>query len=202
MEELLAYTRQSNSDYIPPCRQFRPWANHWLRVLQFTVNNLELQRQRRPYLFYSFPERAQLFGVLALYAQRPIVDEHKRIALYHPSAEAISSMIIDLPYKLLNAFAFNTPVYLLANLKRDTGAFFFSIFVSFSLTLAMSMLFRTVASLTRTLEQTLPPTTVFVLGVIIYTGFLIYPTYVVNWAQWIEYVNPIAYGFESLMANE
>lgn len=45
--------------------------------------------------------------MLTLYAQRPIVEKHKRYAFYHPSAEAIASMITDLPYKILNAICFS-----------------------------------------------------------------------------------------------
>src|SRR5438552_1484989 len=45
---------------------------------------------------------ASVLEILTLYAQRPIVEKHDRYALYKPSAEAISSMIVDLPAKILN----------------------------------------------------------------------------------------------------
>jgi ABC-type multidrug transport system permease subunit len=38
--------------------------------------------------------------ILTLFAQRPIVERHKRYAFYHPSAEAFASMLTDLPYKV------------------------------------------------------------------------------------------------------
>ena len=35
-----------------------------------------------------------------------------------------------------------------------------------------------------------------------YTGFAIPTTYMVGWARWINYINPVAYGFEAIMVNE
>lgn len=36
----------------------------------------------------------------------------------------------------------------------------------------------------------------------IYTGFVISPAEMVSWFRWINYIDPIAYAFESLMINE
>lgn len=64
------------------------------------------------------------------------------------------------------------------------------------------MVFRSIASLSRTLTQALLPAAVIVLGLIMYTGFAINVTNMRGWSRWINYVNPIAYAFESLMVNE
>jgi ABC-type multidrug transport system permease subunit len=40
-----------------------------------------------------------------------IQDQHNRYALYHPSAEALSSMIVDLPYKITNSIVVNSTLY-------------------------------------------------------------------------------------------
>jgi hypothetical protein len=37
--------------------------------------------------------------------------QHNRYALYHPSAEALSSMIVDLPYKIINSIVVNSTLY-------------------------------------------------------------------------------------------
>ncbi|KXH52374.1 ABC-2 type transporter [Colletotrichum salicis] len=44
---------------------------------------------------------------MTLYAKRKIVEKHARYALYHPSAEALSAMIVNLPYKIVNAILMN-----------------------------------------------------------------------------------------------
>lgn len=160
--------------------------------------------QRGSLLFFAILLNA--FGsaleILTLYAQRPIVEKHKRYAFYHPSAEAFASMLTDMPYKICNAIIFNTTLYFMTNLRREPGAFFFFMLISFFLTLTMSMLFRSIASLSRSLSEALAPAAVLILGLVMYTGFAIPTTYMLGWSRWINYLNPIAYGFESLMINE
>ncbi len=79
-----------------------------------------------------------MIEIISLYAKRKIVEKHSRYALYHPSAESIASMIVDLPNKLLNALLMNLTIYFMANLRREPGAFFFFFLVSFVMTLAVS----------------------------------------------------------------
>ncbi|OAG12301.1 putative multidrug resistance ABC transporter [Paraphaeosphaeria sporulosa] len=140
--------------------------------------------------------------ILTLYAQRPIVEKHSRYALYHPSAEAFASMLTDMPYKVLNAITFNLVLYFMTNLRRTPGNFFFFVLISFILTLVMSMFFRSIASLSRSLVQALAPAAILILGLVMYTGFAIPPNYVLGWSIWIRYLNPVAYAFEALMINE
>jgi ABC-type multidrug transport system permease subunit/ABC-type multidrug transport system ATPase subunit len=140
--------------------------------------------------------------ILTLYAQRPIVEKQARYAMYHPFAEAIASMLCDMPYKLLNAITFNVTLYFMTNLRRTPGAFFtFLVFSVFTM-LTMSMIFRTIAATSRTLSQALVPAAILILGLVIYTGFTIPPRNMLGWSRWMNYIDPIAYGFESLMVNE
>jgi pleiotropic drug resistance (PDR) family protein len=140
--------------------------------------------------------------ILTLYAQRPIVEKHSRYALYHPSAEAFASMLTDMPYKIVNAITFNLVLYFMTNLRREPGNFFFFILISFTLTLVMSMFFRSIAACSRSLVQALAPAAILILGLVMYTGFAIPPSYMLGWSKWIRYINPVSYGFEALMVNE
>ena len=101
------------------------------------------------------------------------MSKHNRYALYHPSAEAMASMIMDLPYKILNSLTVNCTLYFMANLRRDAGAFFFFYLIAFTMTLSMSMFFRLFASMTKTIAQALAPSSIILLGLILYTGFAI-----------------------------
>lgn len=160
--------------------------------------------QRGALLFFAVLMNA--FGsaleILTLYAQRPIVEKHSQYALYHPSAEAFASMLTDMPYKIMNAIVFNLALYFMANLRREPGAFFFFLFTSFIIMLTMSMLFRTIASVSRTLSQALAPSAILILAIVIFTGFAIPTTYMLSWCRWINYLDPVAFGFEALMINE
>ncbi|KAF2734272.1 putative multidrug resistance ABC transporter [Polyplosphaeria fusca] len=160
--------------------------------------------QRGALLFFAILMNA--FGsaleILTLYAQRSIVEKHSRYALYHPSAEAFASMLMDMPYKILNAITFNLVLYFMTNLRREPGPYFFFVLISFTLTLVMSMFFRSIASLSRSLVQALAPAAILILGLVMYTGFTIPKRYMLGWSKWISYIDPVGYGFESLMINE
>ncbi|PGH05928.1 hypothetical protein GX51_02709 [Blastomyces parvus] len=145
---------------------------------------------------------ATTLEIMTLWQQRPIVEKHYKYALYRPSAESISSIIIDLPAKLAVAIAFNTILYFIANLRRTPGHYFVFLLFSFTITLTMSNIFRFIASISRTFAQAASPTSVSVLGMVIYTGFTVPLRDMVAWFRWINYINPIAYAFESLMINE
>ncbi|KAF2845347.1 BcATRO, ABC transporter [Plenodomus tracheiphilus IPT5] len=140
--------------------------------------------------------------ILTLYAQRGIVEKHARYALYHPSAEAFSSMLVDLPYKILNVFTFNIPLYFMANLRREAGPFFFMVLTSFLITIVMSMVFRTIAATSRTLAQALAPGSIVIASLLMYSGFALPKPYILGWSKWIYYLDPLSYAFESLMVNE
>ncbi|KAH6894496.1 ABC-2 type transporter-domain-containing protein [Thelonectria olida] len=140
--------------------------------------------------------------ILTLYSQRPIVEKHSRYALYHPSAEAVSSMLCDMPYKIANTIVFNLSLYFMTNLRREVGPFFFFLLISFVTVLVMSMIFRTIASASRTLFQALVPAAVLILDLVIFTGFVIPKRYMLRWCKWLYYIDPLAYAFESLVVNE
>ncbi|EJT82138.1 hypothetical protein GGTG_02112 [Gaeumannomyces tritici R3-111a-1] len=145
---------------------------------------------------------AAALEILILFAQRPIVEKHDRYALYHPSAEAVASMLCDLPYKIGNTLVFNLTLYFMSNLRREPGAFFFYLLMSFTTVLAMSMIFRTIGSTSRTLSQAMVPAAAIILALVIFTGFVIPIDYMLPWCRWLNYLDPLAYSFESLMVNE
>ena len=82
-------------------------------------------------------------------------------------------MIADLPYKIANATLVNLLLYFMANLRREPGPFFFFFLVSFTMMLAMSMFFRFVASISKTIAQALAPSSIVLIGMVLYTGFAI-----------------------------
>lgn len=90
----------------------------------------------------------------------------------------------------------------MTNLRREPGAFFFFLFLTFITTLCMSMIFRTIASASRTMSQAMVPAALLILALVTFTGFVIPISYMLDWCRWINYVNPLAYAFESLMVNE
>ncbi|KAE8362635.1 P-loop containing nucleoside triphosphate hydrolase protein [Aspergillus caelatus] len=155
-------------------------------------------------IFYATMMNACLpaFEVNTLWAQRPIVEKHTQYAFYHPVAEAIASMLADLPVKVVTSLFFNLCIYFLTNLRRSAAAFFIFWLFGFVVMVTMSMIFRSVGSLSRTYAQSLAPVAIMIFNFVIYAGFVIPPHSQVPWLSWIRWFNPIAYANESLMINE
>ncbi|KAJ5701887.1 hypothetical protein N7488_009435 [Penicillium malachiteum] len=125
-------------------------------------------------LFFAllFNALSSSLEILSLYAQRAIVEKHATYAFYHPLSEALASMICDLPSKLLSTVAFNIPLYYMANLRKESG------------------------------HVALIPAALFVIGLVVYTGYILPTRNMQEWLRWINYINPLAYSYEALVANE
>ena len=128
-------------------------------------------------------------------------------------------MICDLLNKIRTAIFFNLTHYFMIvssqpscvlycllthtqNLRRTLKAFFTFFLFSFTTTIAMSIIFRSISSLSCSLAQALAPAAVFILALIIYTSFTILTRDMHPWFWQINYLNLVAYAFEALMINK
>jgi ATP-binding cassette, subfamily G (WHITE), member 2, PDR len=107
-----------------------------------------------------------------------------------------------MPNKIVSTIAFNIPLYFMSNLRREPGPFFIFLLFSFTSTIMMSMLLRTIGQVSKTVQQALAPAAFLILGLVIYTGFILPTQSMQGWLRWINYLNPIAYSYESLVVNE
>jgi ATP-binding cassette subfamily G (WHITE) protein 2 (PDR) len=137
-----------------------------------------------------------------MWAQRPIVEKQSRYAFYHPFTESLASIMCDIPIKAATVFMFNTTLYFMTNLRRTAGAFLTHLVFIFVTVLTMSMFFRMVGSISRSLEQTMVSVSMVIVVFSAYTGFVIPVRDMVPWLSWLRWLNPIAYAYESLMINE
>lgn len=112
-----------------------------------------------------------------------MVEKHNQYALYHQSAEAIASYVMELPYKTVNTIVFNSVLYFLAQLRQEPGAFFFFVLTGYVILLTMSGAYRTVACLTRTSHQAMVPSAILTLGLMLYSGFTIPVGSMRGWAR-------------------
>lgn len=140
--------------------------------------------------------------ISSLYSQRPIIEKHVSYAFYHPSTEAIAGIVCDVPIKFIQAVSFNIVLYFLAGLRREPGQFFLFFLISFICTLTMTGIFRTMASLTKTVSQAMSLAGVSVLILVIYTGYVVAVPQMHPWFGWLRFLNPLFYSFEFMIANE
>ncbi|KAG9240469.1 putative ABC transporter CDR4 [Calycina marina] len=137
-----------------------------------------------------------------LYAQRPIVEKQASYAFYHPFTEALAGVVADIPVKFLIGTCFNLILYFLAGLRREPSQFFIFFLFNFVAVLTMSQIYRSIAASTKTVTQALAIAGVVTLAIVIYTGYIIPRPLMHPWFKWISWINPVAYAFEGLIANE
>ena len=145
---------------------------------------------------------ASLLEIMALFEARPIIEKHKQYALYHPSADALASICSEFPSKILVCIAFNLIYYFMVNFRREPGPFFYFVLMCLLGTLSMSHLFRSIGSFYDSLSAAMTPASLGLLVLSLYAGFAIPTPTMLSWSRWINYINPVAYVFEALMANE
>lgn len=138
----------------------------------------------------------------SMYKGRPVIRKQVAYAFYRPSADALATVLVDFPVKLFLAICFNIILYFLAGLATTAAQFFIFFLIVFLTTLAMSMIFRTIAASTKTLPQAMAVNGFVVLALVAYTGFVLPGPYMHPWFKWISYINPLAYAFEALLVNQ
>ncbi|PYH96381.1 hypothetical protein BO71DRAFT_471956 [Aspergillus ellipticus CBS 707.79] len=154
------------------------------------------------YFAVLFNALVTLNEIIQLYTQRPVAEKHASYAFVHPFTEALASLIMDLPIKFLRCTIFSLVLYLMSNLRRELSQFFiFYIFLLIGV-VTMSGIFRSLAAATKTSAQALAMAGVFVLCIVVYTGFVLPQPSMHPWLSWIRWINPVYYIFEALMVNE
>ena len=143
-----------------------------------------------------------ILEIMSLFEARPIVEKHKQYALYRPSADALAGIITELPTKFVMSMCYNLFYYFLINLRRDAGRFFFYWLMCMLCTLIMSHLFRSIGAIATSFAGAMTPATVLLSAMVIFAGFVLPTPNMLGWSRWINYINPISYVFEALMANE
>lgn len=143
-----------------------------------------------------------LAEVSASFNSRSILMKQKNYSMYHPSADALASVVTSIPVTLVVTFLFVLIIYFLSNLAADAGKFFTCVLFVFLLSLTMSGLFEAVASLNKTISGANAIAGVLVLASLMYSSYMIQRPSMHPWFKWISYINPVLYAFEAIIATE
>ncbi|KAH7138834.1 ABC-2 type transporter-domain-containing protein [Dendryphion nanum] len=148
------------------------------------------------------------FGLMAMsevtdsFTGRPVLAKHKEFALYHPAAFCLAQITADIPIIASQVTTFSLILYFMVGLKQTAGAFFTFWVVLFSLSICMTALFRLVGAAFQTFDDASKVSGFLVSALIMYSGYMIPKSVMHPWFVWIYWIDPLAYGFEALMANE
>ncbi|KZT04452.1 pleiotropic drug resistance ABC transporter [Laetiporus sulphureus 93-53] len=155
-------------------------------------------------LFFAllFAALTSMAEIAALFSQRPIVLRHFKAAMYHPFVEALALTLVDVPTTAVTLILFSIILYFLVRLQQSAGQFFIFLLIVFSMTITMKAWFRAIAAAFRSAAPAQAVAGISVLILTLYTGYSIPQPSMIGALRWLTYVNPLKYGFESMVVNE
>ncbi|ESZ90193.1 ABC transporter [Sclerotinia borealis F-4128] len=136
------------------------------------------------------------------FSGRPVLAKHKAFALYHPAAFCIAQIAADIPILVVQISHFSLVMYFMVGLRQDAGAFFSYWVIVFAATMCMTALFRACGAGFSTFDAAAKVSGFMISALIMYTGYMIKKPDMHPWFVWIYWIDPLAYGFSALLANE
>lgn len=106
------------------------------------------------------------------------------------------------PLNAIKILMFTIIIYFLSGLARTAGAFFTNYLFILVTYMVMSAFFRVLGTATRDYNVAARLAALLISFMVIYAGYMIPVFTMKRWLFWIYYLNPLSYGFESLMVNE
>jgi len=150
-------------------------------------------------LYFSLMGLAEVSGQ---FADRPILLKQKSYSFYHPSAETLAATMTKFPFKLLSVTCFYIITYFLANLTRDAGKFFLTYLFLVLSSETITALFQMIAAVSQNVAGANAVAGILMMGISIYSCYMIQLKSMHPWFKWISYINPVRYGFENMLADE
>lgn len=155
-------------------------------------------------IFFALVNNAlmAMFEVIDSFTGRPVLAKHKSFAFFHPSAFCIAQIATDIPVLLFQITPFSIVIYFMVGLKVEAAAFFTFWIIIFALTICMTAMFRAVGAAFRTFDSASKVSGFLIGALVIYSGYMIPKGRMHPWFVWLYWINPLAYAFEALLANE
>lgn len=147
------------------------------------------------------------FGLTAMsevtdsFSGRTVLAKHKDFAFYHHAAFCSSQITSDIPVILCQVTVWSLIVYFMTGLTTTADAFFTFWLVLFSVSICMTALLRLIGAAFGNFDDASKVSESVVSAAIIYSGYMIPKTRMHSWFVWLYRINPLAYGFQALMAN-
>ena len=133
---------------------------------------------------------------------RPIMAKHKEFAMYHPAAFCIAQIAADIPVLVFQVSIFSVVLYFMVALKTTAAAFFTYWIFLWVASMVMTAFFRLCGAAFPNFDAASKVSGFSVAAIATYAGYMIPKPEMHPWFVWIYWINPLAYAFESLLANE
>ncbi len=141
-------------------------------------------------LFYSVlvPALQSMAEFQNTFAQRSLVLKHKRYQFYRPLAYAFGLVVTDMIWKIV-VVAYNIPLYWLTNFQRTPSHFFIWFLTVYVEHICLSMFFRAIAIVSRSMNKAILPVGIFFNCFVLYTGLYVPAPQMQVWLKWFRYLN-------------
>jgi ABC-type multidrug transport system permease subunit/ABC-type multidrug transport system ATPase subunit len=123
-------------------------------------------------------------------------------AFFNPAAFCLAQVAADVPILFFQVTIFIVILYWMTALKATAAAFFTCWFIVWLVTFVMTAFFRMIGASFPNFDAASKVSGFSVTALILYMGYQIPKPAMHPWFVWIYWINPLAYGFESIMANE
>ncbi|KAJ3071327.1 hypothetical protein HDU98_005492 [Podochytrium sp. JEL0797] len=152
---------------------------------------------------------ALLFNAVSAFAEIPklidgrnILYKHMDMALYRPSTHFLAQNFFEFLVAAMRIFGFSVILYFMVGLQ-NTGGHFLTFFVTIIVTQqAFGYMLKIFGYLSADKHQAINNAAVVMILCVMYAGYMVPIQDMKWWFKWILYINPLGYGFQSLMINE
>ncbi|SJM88881.1 probable ATP-dependent permease PDR12 [Zygosaccharomyces bailii] len=155
-------------------------------------------------LFYVllFCAITSLAEIANSFATRPIVVKQRSYSMYHISAESLQEIITEIPVKFVAVLVLSLVTYWIPYLKFTAGGFFQYLLYLFTVQQCTSFIFKFCATMTKDGVTAHAVGGLGILMLTVYAGFVLPIGEMHHWIRWFHYLNPLCYGYGSLMSLE
>ncbi|ODQ56128.1 ABC drug exporter AtrF [Saitoella complicata NRRL Y-17804] len=158
-------------------------------------------------LFFSilFLGWLQLSELMDAVSGRIVIQRHKDYAFYRPSAVSVARVLADLPILFVLVSIFCVVMYFMCNFQRTASQFFIYYLFVYTTTICITALYRMFAALSPDIVSAIRFSGLALNLLVIFTGYVIPKPQLLNnyiWFGWLLWINPVAYAFEGVVANE
>jgi ATP-binding cassette subfamily G (WHITE) protein 2 (SNQ2) len=150
-------------------------------------------------LFNAFLSQGELFGTF--YGRR-IIQKQKSYAMYHPFAYHLAQVVIDIPVTFVQCLGFSIITYFMYGLDPQADKFFVHVFILTLAALCITNFFRALGNLSPSLYLSQQFMGLLFILLLTYVGYFPSKDKMKPWLGWIFYIDPFAYAFKALFANE
>ncbi|ROV88366.1 hypothetical protein VPNG_10268 [Cytospora leucostoma] len=152
-----------------------------------------------------FPGWLQMSELMKAVSGRAVVARHKDYAFYRPSAVSLARVVTDIPVILIQVCLFAIIMYFMTGLDVVASKFWIYVLFVYVTTICTTSLYRMFASLSPTMDDAVRFCGIAISLLIMYLGYIIPRTQLLSkyiWFGWLYWINPLAYSYEAIMANE